>query len=586
MSAHRSVRRRLVEARNRSLPDWFDRLRLGQVRLPRFQRFEAWDNNEVTGLIDSVLKGLPSGATLVLEVGDSEPFISRVVAGAPQPIERANEHLLDGQQRLTALWRSLHDDYPDRTYLVRLDGLSGTDEDPAIPLVLGQPRWVRNGQRYPVWVDSPVGVRERQYVPLRLLCPGDLMGEVRSWCTDAERDDSKAVLDLMETITPLRQAIATYNIPYLSLPVTTPKHIALEVFIKMNTSSVRLTAFDIVVAQLEEETGQSLHDLMGQLHAAVPNISAYRDPNDLVLDVASLREDRSPTQASYQRLELQRVHQDWADIVSGIGFAVSLLEDEKVFDSDRLPTVVVLPVLAALYAHAPKALDGLGNARVLLRSYLWRSFLTRRYEQSAATRSLQDYRGLRDALQGNAPDDAAPIFDESQYPLPNVDELMRVGWPKTRDILARGILAVSILRGALDLADGAPATRATVANREYHHIFPDAVLTNDGGLTKGETFKALNCALITWNTNRNISAKTPLKYLRERVERATLGEDEIRQRLATHLIPYDELSTSGTTWSDPTTAAEHVRGDYEAFLHARAELLLPVIQALCDGKAL
>ena len=34
---------------------------------------------------------------------------------------------------------------------------------------------------------------------------------------------------------------------------------------QMNTSSVRLSAFDIVVTQLEEAMGQSLHDLVDNL---------------------------------------------------------------------------------------------------------------------------------------------------------------------------------------------------------------------------------------------------------------------------------------------------------------------------------
>jgi hypothetical protein len=138
-----------MEARNRRLPEWFNRLRTGQVRLPRFQRFEAWGYDKVGGLIETVLRGLPSGATLILEVGDKEPFASRPVAGAPSPTERATEHLLDGQQRLTALWRSFHDKYEDRTYFVTFE----EDEDhpgQQVPKVYGQPRWDRGGKRYPI----------------------------------------------------------------------------------------------------------------------------------------------------------------------------------------------------------------------------------------------------------------------------------------------------------------------------------------------------------------------------------------------------------------------------------------------------
>lgn len=51
--------------------------------------------------------------------------------------------------------------------------------------------------------------------------------------------------------------------------------------------------------------------------------------------------------------------------------------------------------------------------------------------------------------------------------------------------------------GGLDLADGTPASRVHLKSREYHHLFPDALLQNVGGLKGEQPYKALNCALIT-----------------------------------------------------------------------------------------
>ena len=110
-----------LEARNRLLPDWLTKIRTHQIVLPRFQRFQAWSHQQVTGLLNNVLQELPAGAVLILEIGEKEPFHSRPVVGAPDSGERVTEHLLDGQQRLTALWRSLHDHYEDRSYFVVLD---------------------------------------------------------------------------------------------------------------------------------------------------------------------------------------------------------------------------------------------------------------------------------------------------------------------------------------------------------------------------------------------------------------------------------------------------------------------------------
>lgn len=361
--------------------------------------------------------------------------------GAPEPAERVSEHLLDGQQRLTALWRALHDDYSSRTYLI---GREPDEEHDGrdVWTVVGQARWSKTdketGQvlRYPRWVDDPAQVYERGFLPLPLLRPGDLGHEVRDWADAASRGDLNVSRDIEPEIVQLRGVVASYNIPYLSLPVETPKDVALDVFIKMNTSSVRLSAFDIVVAQFEEAKGESLHDLVDGVRRRVPDAHRYRDVGNWVLDVAALREGRTPTQASYQRLDLEQVSADWDAIVDGIAWAVQVLHEEHVFDGDRLPSVAVLPILAALHRSLPTDPDKLGNARAIVRKYLWRAFLTRRYEQSAGSRSLQDFVGLERLLAGDG-GSPPPIFSDGDYPLPTADELLAAGWPKNKNSCSR-----------------------------------------------------------------------------------------------------------------------------------------------------
>lgn len=352
----------------------------------------------------------------------------------------------------------------------------------------------------------------------------------------------------------------------------------------MNTSYVKLTPFDIIVAQFEGATGESLHDLVAQLTSEAPALPGYLEPTDLVLEVAALRSDRSPTQASFLALDLNQLADEWEAIVAGAAFAVQFLEDERIFDRERLPTVVVVRILAALHEHLGR-LDDLGNARRLLRKFLWRAFFTARYEAAAATASLQDFRALRDVLSGSASEDSVPLFNEEDYPLPGPSELKQAGWPKGSDILARAILDVTIRTGTHDLADDGVATREQIIQREYHHLFPASLLEKEGDLSQREVYRALNCALITWSTNRNISAKEPIRYLRERVEGATLGEDEIRRRLASHYIPYDALAVGNyNELTDARSRREKVRADYDRFLDERAQLLLDPIAALCAGQ--
>ncbi len=209
----------------------------------------------------------------------------------------------------------------------------------------------------------------------------------------------------------------------------------------------------------------------------------------------------------------------------------------------------------------------------LIRAYLWRSFTTGRYEGAAATRALQDLRGLIAALGGG--DNTAPIFDEEIYHLPQPEELLSARWPKSRQTFARAILCASLRRGAFDLADGTRATPDNMITREYHHLFPDAYLEQEDDLKSDEIYRALNCSLVTWTTNRRIGAKPPLTYLKERVALASLGEDEVRRRLESHLIPWDEFANS---------SEEDVAGSYRSFLEARSILVAEYLTDLCYGR--
>ncbi len=359
----------------------------------------------------------------------------------------------------------MHDNYEDRTYFAYFE--PDEEHDGAvIPKVYGQPRWWRNGTRYPVWADDPVKIDAKGYVPVSLLRPSDFDKDITAWCKTALAGNAEAVLDLKDRINDLRKRVSEFNLPFLSLPIGTARDVALDVFIKMNTSAVPLSAFDIVVAQVEDATGRSLHELVGSLRAKAPQADAYGDASDFMLRVAAMRGDRPPTQASFLRLDFDRLVADWEKIVDGISFATDLLDQERIYDAERLPTDIVIPVLSALKDDVPPALDERGNVLTLLRRYIWRAFLTRRYESSAGTRSLQDLRGLRSAIKGNSDPKGIPIFDESEFPLPTIDEIKRARWPKTRDILARGISAISLREGALDLADGTPANRTALPHRD------------------------------------------------------------------------------------------------------------------------
>jgi len=557
-----------IEARNRPLPDWFTRIRTHQTVLPRFQRFEAWDHSRVTQMFNTILQDLPVGAGLVLEVGDEEPFISRTLKGAPETGERVTEHLLDGQQRLTALWRGLHNNYDDRTYFLYFL----TDEETGLPFYVDSvARWKKEGdtELRPFWANRPKEQWTRRAVPLDLLAPdapgNSAQQRFREWAREAIEDYEERDR-VSDDVALVRQTLSAFNLPFMSLPVTTKKQTALDVFVKMNTSATPLSIYDIVVAQVEAGMGTSLHDLVADTREACPNLSAYYPPEDLALYGSALLQGRAPTNATYMAKDFgAKLLENWDAFLEGVARTVDFLEQERVFDAARLPTDVVMPVLVALWGIAPRGLDAEGNARAILRKYLWRAFFSNRYEKSTNSRALADFTELKPLVMGTGVSQPS-IFNTAAHPVPEVQELSDAGWPVRKDRVARAILALALKQGGADLADGGAATRASLAQREYHHLFPEAHLRRIG-VPDDQIYRSLNCALVTWRTNRHISDKTPERYLAERRDGTNLGEAEVKARLATHLIPYEEM----------------VAGDYPAFMDARAGLIHSAMTTLCGS---
>jgi len=359
--------------------------------------------------------------------------------------------------------------------------------------------------------------------------------------------------------------------------------VALQVFINMNTNSKPLSLYDIIVAEVENVAGRSLHELQVALDEKCPHVSRYSDLTDLILSTSALLQDKIPNTRGMVEMSKQLMLDNWPTLERGLERMAALLASQGVYDAARLPTNAVLAVIAASYALIPEHGDFLGNAEKLLRRYLWSSFFTDRYENSAASRAFADFKAMKILLQKKDFKDedlaSVPVLDRAQHPLATLDELMSAGWPKGTGIEARAIMAVTTYLGAVDFADHKAASYESLQKREYHHVFPDALLAE----AKIPSYLALNCALITWKTNRSIGRKDPLDYLKDRVEWA--GEDTVRKRLKTHLIDYDALAKAHYGAVSGDEFVKRLNADFTAFLHSRALLVEAAMKQLAEGES-
>ncbi|MDR2091805.1 MAG: DUF262 domain-containing protein [Azoarcus sp.] len=596
-----SIMQQSSKAQDQTLGVWFQNIQRGMVKLPRFQRSEAWDRGRIASFLKTIINNLPVGVTLTLKVAGQEKFESRYIKTAELTTPgTVTQHLLDGQQRLTAFWRSMHNNYEWETFFVYLPQFDQSENKSGAEIEIRCiPRWYNKDQlRMPRWAEEPAQCFKRGLLPVDLLQPGDISTKIDRWLNDATKSLKPANTDpdalnkyevyadtrdkIKKEITILRECVTHFNLPYLSLPADTSKDVALQVFVNMNTNSKPLTLYDIIVAEVEEVAEKSLHALEASLKDKCPTVGRYGNVSNLILSTSALLQEKLPNTRGMIEMDKKQLLDNWPKLERGLERLASFLDSQRVFDEARLPTNAVLAVIAAAYELIPDDGDFLAKAEKLLRRYLWSAFFTDRYENAAASRAFADFKAIKALLKNKEFTDAelatVPALNRSEFPLADVDSLMAAGWPKAAGIEARAILAVTTYFGAKDFADHKTATYDSIQKREYHHIFPDALLSE----AKIPSFRALNCALITWKTNRMIGRKDPLDYLQERVQWA--DESVVRERLRSHLISYDLLSKARYTEMKGDDLKQKLSSDFNEFLHDRANLVVAAMVSLTEGN--
>lgn len=579
MAVREEGRRTAAVVIEKKIKDWLRDMERGLVRLPDFQREMVWSHELISGFIQAMLQERPLGFFLVLQVDPSEqPFATRAVAGASDNGEECREHLLDGQQRLTALWRSFKGD-PKREFYVKFsvenDGTYRLEDIESLPKT-----------RTRKWIGQPKEEFKREYMPLTILDPENGARKASDW-KRAALDESKNMTQLEVFIDSLRSIVSSTGLWYFALPQGTSAEEAIDIFIEVNRSSVRLAPFDIAVAQFKAETGsdKTLRDKVKQLESDEPRLTDLEGETgtgDLVLKVACAHQDKKPTFKHYRELDFVAFDDNWATLESGLKWAAEFLDEEFIWRAQQLPSKVPLRVLPGLCVFLPTGGDNEGKARRLLRSYLWRSFTTGWYSRQANDRLLEDFRFLKNALSERKFSIPSPaqgkgtVFGET---LPETDDLLDEGWPKQSGILRRSILAVTLAQGALDLETERAVSASNIKEHQYHHIFPQDLLEKHA--KSQEPNLALNCMLLEGKTNRNWSNAWPGDYIRERIAKAGanggLSQELVEKRLKSHMVPVKEILEA--------KEGSNIAEVYQKFLEVRAKIVHEAIIKLCKKGA-
>ena len=597
---------------NSTIERWMDEIKHGRIGLPRFQRKFVWKDDTISKLILAIIRKKPVGTLLLFKYdGKYKLFKPHSVVGADDCFDEnhCDKVILDGQQRLTAIWCVLNNKPLGEEVIKKEFFMEINKKNEQNFIVSIKCKKTNENNRE---LDEKKYFCDENLVPARFLSK-ELRYEIKPWFEKMCSDSAELEI-LYRKIDQCNVDFNARDISYHIIPEDEnskdmdPKEV-IDTFITINTSSIKMTQFEIAIALIEGENikGSSWERFRDniekikiekeRLERFFPSKLRTNKLGELILKVACLltkkRSDRDngeiitlvPKKSNYTDSDVvMTVVDKWYKIIDSIDHTLKFLERESIYDEKRLPSEVPLRVLPALYANIPMNVDSDNEGQIneLIRSYLWRSFVTERYDRSAESRLHQDYVMLRTMIEniiknGHSDEGIDYILNSNKYPIPeiaiisNMEDALKS--PKSSDKLSKALLILSLKKGAWDLASGDEIDFSNIKNREYHHLFPQKMLKNEGR-KNNEIDHPLNFVLIQANSNRKIAAKKPEDYLSQRVV-GNIKEKDIRKRVETHLIPYDELNVKTGR-----------NGNYEKFIKKRAEMMVMALKDLCEGKKL
>jgi hypothetical protein len=405
-------------------------IRTGRLALPDFQRDFVWNPARVVELLDSVSRQWPIGSLLFLN-GPQE-FGIRSIESAPPVASQLSTYVLDGQQRLTALYHAVAD-VSDICYFVDFSALS-RDEDEYI-------KW----QKRSSFEKNYKKTRDRAEQSIALISDIWENDKFFEWI-EAINDQlvqRSYVMHRERYLSGLKSHV--YKLMVIQLDQDIAKGALARIFETINRSGVRLNAFDLLVAILHP-MGFNLRNSWEEAKSSSELFDYFDvDPIELLKLVALLIRSHEGRSASKGVRQGDLLNLDGAHIRQYWPIAVDLYRQALDYGRKNLgicsPGAVpswslILGVAAWLSIGTKNNWD--------VTNWFWFSCFLQTYAQGANTKIVSDFDNIVSGGENwvwseNIGQEIIEIFDE----------------PARRNGLAlRGFACGLVNLGALDLVSG------------------------------------------------------------------------------------------------------------------------------------
>jgi hypothetical protein len=350
-------------------------VKLGEIKLPRFQRPFVWKSVDMLKLLDSIYKGYPIGSILIWNSSQklvSERSISGLDVNATDQNTYPTSYLLDGQQRLTTLCGALFWDGLDENSMWNIQFDLDSQEF-----------------KHP---------REKNLVnvfPLnKLINTSDFIRQCMKFDHHERRDHYFKIAER------LLKSVKDYKIAVVKIGDMTIEEVA-PIFERINSTGRQLTIVDLMMAATWSD-GFDLTAEIKLIHDQCGEVGFDDIGDQVILRSISAAADLGVNKDDIQKLRTKsqsELKAAAASAGSGLTAALTFLRDRVgVRDYAYIPYALQLTYLAEFFRLAPDATETQLNG---LAKWFWYTSATRYFGTGSSTGQVsKDLTLLRHFAQG------------------------------------------------------------------------------------------------------------------------------------------------------------------------------------------
>ena len=527
------------------------------------------------------------GAIMRLECGNENvKFKYRPIEGVKNVTVAPNYLILDGQQRLTSMYRTTCSTDAvftktdkgkeiKRFYYLDMKKCLDDNEDRYDAIVpVPEDRKVKTDFDRKVLLD--LSTKELEYknemFPINIIFDGS----AREDWADGYKEYHEYGKEYMERYKKFRteviETITGYKLPVITLGRETPREAVCKVFENVNTGGVALTVFELVTAtfatyefDLRKDWEECRDIIWGKNEPLNTDVMKGVDETAFLTTITLYTSFFADTATTCKKkdvlgLEFESYQANKAAVLEGYKMARKFLFSQYVFRMRDLPYTTQLIPLAAICAVIGKSSFNLPQTQKILARWFWCGIMGEMYGGANETRFANDIEDVIAAIQGKESQNRT--INSSYF---SATRLMSL---QTRNSAAyKGIMALVYRESCRDFMKGTTMdiVKSMDESPDIHHIFPEAYCIKQG-YPKAKWNSIINKTPLLPESNRQIGGEAPSKYSQKIMKAAQIDETQLRLRVESHLVNY----------------AAFIQDDFDTYFIDRAKAIMKVIEGAME----